>query len=277
MRALMAMIMMAILALLGCGGSETTGSGAGGSEATTAADGGGGAGGGCADPHDAECVPYRPQPDPKVPIAFGPNCAINIDHTEALGPIVPGDGLTDEDGNLLSESGALMVRCEPVPEPMALGSVEYAMTNIGPCDSLPFDVYAWALSDLPTSLRLDDAIAHERVESVLFDAVPGSGGISLAQRDLDLKLSVQGGYVCFGATLTAESLAKRSCLFACQDQVPETPDLDLYSDTIGGIVKCPDENGECILEGQDVSPTPETASLFKGASRALRVQWFGTK
>lgn len=55
-------MLIMVLALLGCGANETTTGGNGGQGGETS-QGGGGEGGGCADPHDARCIPIEPEPE----------------------------------------------------------------------------------------------------------------------------------------------------------------------------------------------------------------------
>lgn len=266
------MLIMA-LTLLGCGASETTTDGAGGEGGGTSQGGGGSTT--CSDPHDANCIPIEPEPAVKKPVAFGPECKASAE--TMVQAILPEDGLTDEDGNALSEVGALVIRCEPIATPTEIGSVEYgAFRGFGGlCDAVTHDAYVWVLSDLPASVRPKDAdaTAHVEASEMLFDPHPVFEGDEY-RRSVDVGLSVESGFVCFGVTMAVQGEA-RLCAIGCGKTEVESPDLDLYSDTIGGTVQCPDADGNCALEPMAVSPTEALGAAYDGPTRKMRFRWYG--
>ena len=266
-------LLIMVLALLGCGANETTTGGNGGLGGETSQGGGGGST--CSDPHDASCVPYKPEPVEKTPVAFGPECKASAE--TAVQAIIPGDGLTDESGNTLSENGALAIRCEPIATPTEIDSVEYGAYRGfgGICDAVTHDVYVWALPDLPASVRPKDAdvTAHVEASEMLFDPHPAFEGDEY-RRSVDVGLSVESGFVCFGVTMAVQGEA-RLCAIGCGKTEVESPDLDLYSDTIGGTVQCPDADGNCALEPMAVSPTEALGAQYDGPTRKMRFRWYG--
>ena len=72
------------------------------------------------------------------------------------------------------------------------------------------------------------------------------------RRSVDVGLSVESGFVCFGVTMAVQGEA-RLCAIGCVKTEVDSPDLDLYSDTICGTVQCPEADGNCALEPMAVS------------------------
>lgn len=275
---LTAILLLCALAL-GCGGSDTTNTSIGGAAGSTSNSGG------CThtDIHDVHCTFPSTSSGGAEPTIVGPSCS---PFETPLAPIQPGDvwnnpnvsepsPVTDENDNPINENGALAVRCIDVVAPIHAIEVCYSVVRGSICTSHTHTAWVTQETALPAELHLDKAIATRTTQPVdLAYADDGTGGTwEAAEVCLPLDIDATAGVLCLAVQLPVTDSTNRACIAWCHQDAPEADEHDLYSNTVDGLVVCPDADGGCALEPLTASPTTEIGKAFANAQQDLRVLW----
>jgi hypothetical protein len=246
--------------LLGCGGSGpmvgTTGTG--GSSTTTAptTGGAGGMGGGAGGTGGSLPAPVT---------LDAPSCKPGT----PLGPIEPSDGI-QVNGVTLDETGAVVARCWPISEPIAIDTVSYLYGGKGGCAQLDHDVVLFHGATLPAGAPVSFPIVRVPVSasSLTWDSASNTANVQVDVSSAAMAVAA-GEYLCAGIDLR-NSAEGRGCIGACTGQPKEAPDLDVYSaDGADGKPVC--GAASCSLIALDQSPTPALAASFGLASWRVSV------